>query len=114
MREIIKNTLIFFGVLGCVFLTAFELRKVVEGPILTVDSPYDGMVVSTSSIVVSGTADNIAFIYLNGRQIFIDENGHFDERIGLFEGYNVIELEAKDRFSSGKTQQYRVIFIKPS
>lgn len=76
----------------------FQARKVIAGPVMNVTVPSDGTVVSTTSVNVSGEAKNVAFIYLNDRKIFTDDRGHFDEKVLLFPGNNVIVLRAEDRF----------------
>ncbi len=69
-----------------------------EGPVIIVSEPKDGSLITESPVTVSGTAKNISFINLNGAQIFTDETGKFSEQVLLSRGYNIITLEAKDRF----------------
>lgn len=114
MRELIKNVVLFIAVFTLVFFTIFELRKVIVGPVISISYPYDGYSTSTSTITLKGEAKNIAFIYLNNRQIFVERNGAFEETIALFPGYNIIELVARDRFNSETMERVRVIFKNPS
>lgn len=114
MRELIKNTLLFLAVFILVFFTVFELRKVLVGPVIAISHPYDGYTTPTSSITLKGNAQNVAFIFLNNRQIFIERDGAFEETIALFPGYNIIELVARDRFNSETMERVRVIFKNPS
>lgn len=76
----------------------FEGRKLLEGPRLTVESPVDGSATSTSMVVVSGEAHNIAFLSINGRQAYTDSRGHFTETLSPPPGYTVLVVEAEDRF----------------
>lgn len=69
-----------------------------RGPIITINTPEDGMSVNESFIVLSGTAENISHIQLNNNQIYVDEDGQFSEQLLLSYGYNIITIEAQDRF----------------
>ena len=76
----------------------FRVKTFAEGPVMTVSVPKNGSLVSDSLVTISGIAKNISFLNLNGAQIFTDEAGKFTEKILLSYGYNIITLEAKDRF----------------
>ena len=82
---------------------AFRAKSLVEGPDIAITSPQDGAITSESLTTLSGFAHNISFLTLNGAKIFTDESGAFKERVLLSYGYNIITLEAKDRF--GRTAQ---------
>lgn len=77
---------------------AFEARGIVEGPSLAVEQPLPGRTIEESVTRLTGTAERISKISLNGRQIFISEEGAFDEPLILAPGYNEILVEAWDRF----------------
>lgn len=77
---------------------AFRAKNLAEGPQLVIASPQDGSSATSSVIHVQGNAHNISFLTLNGDKIFTDESGIFDEKVLLSSGYNVVTLEARDRF----------------
>lgn len=77
----------------------FQARKILGGPELIVISPAMEGAVSDSLVRVTGIAKNIKEITLNGTLIHIDEQGNFNEKLVLLEGYNIIELEARDKFN---------------
>lgn len=56
-------------------------------------------------LALAGTAERIAFLSLQGRQIFTDENGHWQETVLLLPGYNSVAVVARDRFGR-KTEKY--------
>ena len=62
--------------------------------------PLEGKVVFTSSLT------------LNGRAVYIEENGFFRETSSLQEGVNTLVLEAKSRFGRKSEIVRRVIYIK--
>lgn len=82
---------------------AFRAKSLVEGPDIGIESPFNGATSTESLITVKGYAKNISFLTLNGNKIFTDESGVFTEKVLLSYGYNIMTLEAKDRF--GRTAQ---------
>lgn len=81
-----------------------------EGPKITIHSPENGITVSRSLVTISGTAEHIAHITLNGRQIFITEEGLFSEQLLLSLGYNIITLKARDRFDREVKQTLELVY----
>ncbi len=75
----------------------FQARFLVAGPqiVLTNEPPVQHNV---RTITLTGTAHNITHLWLNDRQIFTDEAGHFKEALTLENGYTVTTLKARDRF----------------
>lgn len=79
-----------------VFYAYFQSRAIVAGPQITVLEPQNGATVTTSLVLVRGTAIHAKEITLQGRQILIDLDGRFAEHLLVSEGYNIIELTARD------------------
>jgi len=69
----------------------------IEGPVIIIHTPPSGET-TESLIQITGEAKRISNITLNDRKIFIDEEGHFKEQLLLSKGYNIITIEAEDRF----------------
>ena len=88
----------------------FRAQTIAEGPKITVREPINGSLSSESLVTISGKARNISFLNLNGSQIFTDETGEFSEKILLSYGYNVITLEARDRFGRKTSESLQVIY----
>ena len=108
-----KNIRIFFIILFLVVVlgyTGYEIQRVVLGPIIRVDSPKNGAIVSTSSIEIRGVAKNIQDISLDGRKIFIDEKGNFSEELLMSPGYNVITLDASDKFGRQTEKTLEIVY----
>lgn len=101
----INNPRTFFQVLfvvlvliciGAYFL--FQSKDVREGPIILVEKPQNGFVSQNPLIEISGTAEHIAFITLNDKNIFLDENNSFNEKLLIPPGVSIIKLQGKDKF----------------
>jgi len=86
------------------------MKKVVFGPQITISSPLNGSLASSSLIEIIGVAKNIKEISLNDRKIFIDEKGNFKEKVLLSYGYNVIVIKASDKFDSKTEKVLEVIY----
>lgn len=54
-------------------------------------------------VTIKGTAEKAVLLTINGREIFIDQDGNFKEVVSPLPGYSVITLFAKDKF--GKTAE---------
>ncbi len=105
--------ILFFGGLLLLILgySAFEARKILSGPALTITSPIIKGVMNDPFIEVAGVAKNIKEITMNGSPIYIDEQGNFKENFLLISGYNIIELEAKDKFNKGTKKTIELVYI---
>ncbi len=77
----------------------YKAKDFLVGPKIVIESPIDGQVFTTSDIEINGQASNISLLYLNGRQIFTNQNGNFKENLLLARGYNILQIEAKDKFN---------------
>jgi hypothetical protein len=82
----------------------FKAKDIAQGPRLSITSPEDGSSFRDSLITISGTANNLSFLTLNGGKIFTDESGKYNEKILLSNGYNRITVEAVDRFGRKVTR----------
>ncbi len=108
-----KNLKIFTICFLFVFLfgyTFYEIQRVIFGPSIEVIYPATGTSVSDSLLEISGVAKNIKDITLNGRSIFMDEEGNFKEKILLSYGYNALELKASDKFGSNTEKVVEVVY----
>lgn len=87
----------------------FRSWDLLVGPELIIKSPTNGEVSKNGIIQVTGEAERIASLYLNGRQIFTDEAGAFKETLLLLPGYNIIVVEAKDKFGRQAAERLALI-----
>lgn len=102
----------FFTFLALVILgySGFQARKIIEGPELKVTSLKTGVVLKNQLVEIAGIASNIKDISLDNRPIYIDEQGHFNEKLLLFPGYNIIKLKAGDKFGKVTEKTIEVVY----
>jgi hypothetical protein len=84
--------------------SVFQAWKLISGPIIDVYTPQNGATYNSTLIEIDGRAKNIAYINLDGRQIFTDKDGYFSEKILLLPGYNIVTISATDKFGA-KTEK---------
>ena len=101
-----KRFLILLAVLAFVLYGLFEARRLLEGPRITITSPADGSAVSEALVRIAGEAHNIAFLTINDKPAFTDEEGRFELLLTPAAGYTVFTVAATDRF--GRSVQEKV------
>lgn len=105
---------VVFLVFGLLFLLyiVFQARFLILGPRVSIETPKDAEVVYNPLLTISGTASNIARITLNGRQIYVDENGLWTEILLLSPGTSIMTVTVRDRFGREHTESVRVRLIQ--
>jgi hypothetical protein len=97
-KAVIKVSVIVLIVTGIIGYSYYQSRNLIYGPQINLTSPATGATVTDPLIAIEGSVKNISFITLNDRQIFVDNEGKFKEELLLSPGYNVWQIEAKDKF----------------
>lgn len=106
-----RKALLIFAVFLILGYGLFEARRIITGPVVTIDSPLDGSATSSPAISIQGSARNIAFLTINGRPAFTDEEGRFFERVSVPAGYTVFTVEGKDRFNRSASAQVHITIL---
>ncbi|MEX2369081.1 MAG: hypothetical protein WD552_01655 [Candidatus Paceibacterota bacterium] len=104
--QIAVGLLIFILIAG---YSIYQARDFWAGPTLAISTPADGVQTTHPLIHISGAAERISFLSLNGRQIYTDPNGRFSEALLLTPGYNIITLAADDSFGRHTEKHLRVV-----
>ena len=100
-----------FTLLGIIIIgySLFQAQKLISGPIIDVYTPENGATYNQTLIEIDGRARNIAYLNLDDRPIFTDKDGYFKEKILLSPGYNVIKLDARDKFKTYTEKKLEII-----
>lgn len=112
MKRFIVNNLskVFIG-LFLLFILSYgilESKALIEGPQITINSPLYGESYKKSDIIIKGVGKNISKISLNDRNIFLDRDGNFIEKLLMYPGYNIINIKAEDRFGKQISKKIEV------
>lgn len=110
-RCLIKPLLIGLFVLLVIGYSGLKLKDLLTGPKIIVNSPSDGQTIKKSFVTVQGKAERISQLYLNGKKIFTDEQGNFNEPYLLASGYNLLEIIANDQFGRQITKKLQLTTI---
>ncbi len=57
---------------------------------------------------IKGQAKNAVYLTLNGREIFIDKDGNFNEKQALAPGLSVVTLTAQDKFGKTSLKKFEI------
>jgi len=107
--------IVSIAIIGCITIGLgvyiyLQSKEYIRGPVLTIDEPLNGSLMTEPRITLHGTTRNISLLTLNGRQIFTDEQGRFTEALLLHEGYSIMTLEAKDRFGHSIEKHLELVY----
>jgi len=90
--------------------SVFQAQKILTGPKITVLSPINGATYTTALIEIKGIAKNTSVLLLNDRPLYTDKLGNFSDTLLLSQGYNILKLEAKDKFGSETKKMIEIIY----
>jgi len=104
-----KQALLIILFVLLVAYSLYEARFLILGPQIWIDTPVDGEVVHDPLVNVEGRSSNIAWISLNDRQIFTDENGVWSEKLLVSEGVSIMTVSARDRFGRETKKSVQIV-----
>jgi len=106
-----KRIVLILAIVLIVGYGAFEARRLISGPQVTILSPRDGTSTSTTLVEISGLAENISFLTINDNPAFTDESGRFSEMVAPPPGYTVFTVAATDRFGRKASAQVKITVL---
>lgn len=114
MNRSLRTTLnISLGVLFVLALALYALYQsntFLSGPELVVSSPTHGELITSKTLAIRGTGSQIARLFLNDRQIFLNEEGRFSEELIALPGYTIISLRAEDKFGRISKEKLEIVY----
>lgn len=100
---------ILIGFFAFILIDAFFVsRNLLLGVRIRNVNIEDGSTFTESLLVISGNAKNALNLSLNNHEIPIDEDGNFKETVALNKGYNIVTIEAKDKFGKSDKETFRL------
>jgi len=107
----ILGSLVLLGLITGYIL--FQARLLIAGPqIVLIEEPP--RVVNERFVTLRGHARNITHITLNGRPIFTDQAGYFQEAMMLENGYTIATIAATDRYGRTTAVSREFVFLPAS
>jgi len=108
----LKTITIILAVVIVVGYSYYRSKNFLEGPQINITSPKNNEATTTELISIIGKAKNINVITLDDRNIFTDKDGNFLEHLLLLPGYNVIKVNAKDKFGKTLEKIIEIVYNK--
>lgn len=84
-----------------------KVQFIVRGVEIKADIKKDN---NSALVEVAGNAKNSTYISLNGREIFIDKEGNFSEKVGLLPGLSIISIEARDKLGKEDIKKFEIVY----
>ncbi len=111
----ILGPLLFIGLFVFIVSYAlFQTKAISKGVSLNILNIKDGDIFYGEILKLSGSAQHATHLAINDREIAIDDENGFSEELVLSEGYNIITVEAKDKFDKETMKVYRVLYEAPA
>lgn len=109
-----KNIKWWVGTVSCTALflailsfTYFKMDFLWEGVQITASIDRH----DTSPLIeIKGNAKNATYLSLNGREIFINKEGEFSEKVALLPGLSVVTIDAQDKFGKSAEKKFEVMY----
>lgn len=97
--------LFFVGVIGYSY---YEIRGMLYGPSITL--PAELVQSNEQFISITGKAERIATLRMNGTAITVTEDGAFNEPYLLSPGLNRIVFDAEDKYGNDRQEVLQVVY----
>lgn len=93
-----------FFLVGVLFLALsgfllFQYKDAILNPSVSVISPKENQVFTTSTIEVSGKTDSDNTVFVNSFPVSVRDDGTFKKLISLFSGKNRVDIKVINRFN---------------
>ena len=110
IKTVLRGIPIVLTVLIILGYSYFRSQDYLNGPQVIILTPQNGETTDNPLLIIQGQTKNIANISLNDRKIFIDKEGVFTEKILLHSGYNIITVEAADKFNKNIKKRIEIVY----
>jgi hypothetical protein len=107
-RALVQGALLALGGLALLLYILWQARFMIAGPQISL-AEEPPRVSNERFVTLRGEVRNITTITLNGRQIFTDPHGNFNEALPLENGYTIATIAATDRY--GRTTRLERSFM---
>ncbi len=112
LRNTLLAVLAVILIIASMAYVAFQARHLLSGPQVFLED-MDYTVSTERALAIRGQAKNIVNISLNGKQIFTDKNGAFEEKVVLENGHTTAIIRAEDRYGRQISRYKEFVYIPP-
>lgn len=111
-KKILKILVLSIFFIFIIVYAFFRSRELIFGVEIKNVNLENGGTYIESVQNITGIAKNAVKLTLNGREISIDKDGNFNESIALLSGYNIMSIEATDKFGNSDEKDYQLMLKK--
>ncbi len=83
----------------------FSVDNFVSSPWVVVDEPAYGSTIENDKAIVRGKTRNNSRVFINEQQIFVNNDGVFENEINLTQGVNTINVRSINKFNKESNEQ---------
>lgn len=87
----------------------WQVKRILEPPLLNVYSPIEGYTTGNMNVIVQGETEKECRLAINGQEIMVDESGRFNSTIDLSNGLNTIIISATKKHGKTSTVTRHVV-----
>lgn len=109
--KLIHAALLGLVVVGIAVYFAFEVKKIIAPPEISLAAPQDGLVTTERSLVIEGRTEREVALRINGKAVSPDGDGNFKDMLDLQEGLNLITVVGAKKHSKEMTITRRIIVM---
>lgn len=108
--NLIRKIVMVIIVAAILFFLVIKVEQIFAPPLLDISYPYDGLIVNSRQIKLTGRSQSEVELVINNKEIFVDGQGNFETTIDLQKGLNLIKINAKKRYSRTIEKEIRLLF----
>lgn len=101
LRKVIFIVILSLFFVAVIVYGVYKALPIIIGPKIELSMPNTDTI-DGSSVAISGTVTRAKNLYINGIPTPFTESGHFESRLAIYPGTNILTIEAIDRFGRTK------------
>lgn len=106
----IRQTFVLISIVILLFISylIFQYRYAFINPPLTIKSPKDNSLITSSQVKISGITDSNATVYVDKNLVSVSSTGNFEKTVSVFPGKTTITVKAINKFSRETVKQIQI------
>ncbi|HIP49832.1 MAG TPA: hypothetical protein EYG99_00075 [Candidatus Pacebacteria bacterium] len=103
--RIIVAIVCFFALLTVGLYLYFSIDNFISSPWIVIDTPAHSGIIEDDKVIIRGKTRSDSRVFINEQQIFVDNDGTFENEINLTQGVNVISVRSINKFNKESTEE---------
>jgi len=107
----IRNIIIIIIIVVLLSYLGLQIYNVYQPPQLVILQPDKNLIISQNYIEIKGKTEKEAQVFINDKEVFLDQQGNFSATLDLQKGMNLIKISAVKKQGKANTV-YREILVQ--